>query len=173
MSSALFVLQLFLCSISTSISNGPTGFPTNIVVQAELRGTVAHLWVSSPTFRKQCLKIGEHKRYRVALVVEPQLNLNRSWRAQCVLRVYSSGLVTAHVAVPVRRDVHELIPHELEHVVEHIDGINVKRDASKHGKGAYDIGGGRIETLRAMQMGRQVRAEVEAGEGAVAVLTRR
>ena len=173
MSSALLVLQLFLCSISTSISNVPTGFPTNIVVQAELRATVAHLWVNSPTFRKQCLKIGEHKRYRVALTIEPQLNVNRNWRAQCVLRIYSSGLVTAHVTVPSRRDVNELIPHELEHVVEHIDGVNVKENARKHGNDAYDTGGGRIETARAMRMGRQVRAEVEAGEGAVAVLTRR
>ena len=48
MSSGLLALQLFLCSFSTvdierPISNVPTGFPTNIVVQAELRAVVAQL----------------------------------------------------------------------------------------------------------------------------------
>jgi hypothetical protein len=173
MSSGLLVLQLLLCSISTSISNVPTGFPTNIVVQAELRGAVARLWESSPTFRAQCMKIGEHKRYHVALVIEPSLNLNRNWRAQCVLRAYSSGFVMAHVMVPHRREITELIPHELEHIVEHIDGIDVRREASRPGTNAYDIGNGRIETLRATRVGRQARQELEAGEGAVALLTRR
>ena len=107
MSSGLLVLQLFLCSFSTSISNVPTGspFPTNIIVQPELRAAVAQLWEGSPTFRAQCQKIGEHQRYRVAVVIEPSLNLNRNWRAQCVLRVYSSGFVTARVMVPHSRQV--------------------------------------------------------------------
>ena len=88
MTSGFFVLQLLLCSISTSISNLPIGFPTNIVVQAELRPTVMQLWESSPTFRAQCVRIGEERRYRVAVVIEPTLAISRVWRAQCVLRVY-------------------------------------------------------------------------------------
>jgi hypothetical protein len=172
MSSGLLILQLFLCSISTSISNVPIGFPTNIVVQAELRPAVALLWAGSPTFREQCLKIGEHKRYRVALVVEPQLSISRNYRAQCVLRAYTSGFVTARVMVPLRM-VEELIPHELEHVVEHIEGINVKQAAGKYGTGAYDAGRGQIETIRAMEAGRRARRELESGREAVALLTRR
>ena len=173
MSSGLLILQLFLCSISTSISNVPIGFPTNIVVQAELRAAVARLWEGSATFRAQCLKIGEHKRYRVAVVVEPSLSFNRNYRAQCVLRAYTSGFVSARVMVLPGRTVEELIPHELEHVVEHIEGINVKQAAGKHGTGVYDAGQGQIETIRAMEAGRRARREVEADRGAVALLTRR
>jgi hypothetical protein len=196
MSSGLLVLQLLLCSfstsfsttsfsatslntsigpsISTSISNLPTGFPTNIIVQAGLREEVARLWEGSPTFRAQCLKIGEHKMYRVAVVIEPSLSLTRSWRAQCVLRVYSSGFVTARVMVPLNRQLNELIPHEMEHVVEHIEGIDVKRELGKSGTGTYDTGRGQIETLRATRVGRQARQELEASrDAAVALLTRR
>ena len=177
MSSGLLVLQLFLCSFSTSISNAPTGipsgFPANIVVQAGLRAVVAQLWEGSPTFRAQCQKIGEQKRYRVAVVLEPSLTLSRNCRAQCVLRVYSSGFVTARVMVPHGRQVTELIPHELEHIVEHIEGVNVKSEVSRGGTGAFDAGGGRVETVRAMRVGRQARQELDASRGAVALLTRR
>jgi len=173
MTSGLLVLQLLLCSFSTSISNAPTGFPTNIVVQAELRQTVARLWESSPTFRAQCERIGAQKRYRVAVVIDPSLAISRTWRAQCVLRAYSSGFVTARVMVPLTRQLTELIPHELEHVIEHIEGINVSREARLPGRGAYDVGAGRVETVRAMRVGRQAHEEIEASRNAVTVLTRR
>jgi len=178
MSTGLLVLQLFLCSFSTSISNVPTGFlptgfPANIVVQAELRASVARMWAGSPTFRAQCLKIGEHTRYRVAMIVEPMLTISRIFRAQCVLKVYSTGFVTARVMVPSNRQVDELIPHELEHVVEHIEGVNVKRDAHRQGTGAYEVSRGNIETVRATRVGRQARQELEGNRDAVATLSRR
>jgi hypothetical protein len=173
MPSGLLVLQLFLCSFSTSISNVPTGFPANVVVQPELRAAVARMWEGSPTFRAQVLKIGEHPRYRVAVTLEPALLLNRTWRAQCVLRVYSSGFVSARVMVLLNREVEELIAHELEHVIEHIEGVDVRRDLNKRGSGTYDTGHGRIETTRASRAGRQARQELEAGREAVATLTQR
>jgi hypothetical protein len=173
MPAGLLVLQLFLCSISTSISDVRTMLPANIVVQAELRAAVLRLWEGSPTFRAQCLKIGQQKRYRVAVVADPGLTLNRNWRAQCVLRVYTSGFVSARVMVPPGRDLDELIPHELEHVIEHIEGIDVKREAAKHRAAVYDTGNGQIETLRALKVGRQVRQELEASREAVTTLTRR
>lgn len=174
MSSGLLVLHLLLFSFSTSISNFPTDFPRNIVVQPELRPVIAQLWEGSPTFRAQCLKIGEHARYRVAIVHDPALSLSRSCRAQCVMRIYSTGFVTARVMVPHNSHaLIELIPHELEHVIEHIDGVDVKRDATRCGSGAYEAGGGRIETVRAVRVGRQARQEIQAIRAAETVLTRR
>jgi hypothetical protein len=187
MSSGLLLLHLFLWSFSTSISNAPSApsraareaapfpidFPANIIVQPELRATVARLWQGSPTFRAQCKKIGEHARYRVSVVLEPSLAATRSCRAQCVLRVYSSGFVMARVMVPDGRNLDELIPHEFEHVVEHIEGVDLKRAMTTHGTGAYDAGRGRIETVRATRAGRQARDELEAGTRTLALLTRR
>jgi hypothetical protein len=178
MSSGFLLLHLFLWSFSTSISNAPselpTDFPSNIVIQPELRATVVRLWSGSPTFRAQCLKIGAHDRYRVAVVLEPALTLNRNnCRAQCVMRIYTSGFVSARVSLPSSRDLEELIPHELEHVVEHIDGVDVRRDVRRHGTGTYDAGRGRIETVRATRAGRQARAELEADTRTVTLLTRR
>jgi hypothetical protein len=174
MSSELFALHLFLWSFSTSISNVPTDFPANIVVQSELRRAVAQLWAGSPTFRAQCQKIGEHPRYRVSVVIEPGLSISRGCRAQCVMRVYSSGFVNARVMVPHhQRELAELIPHELEHVIEHIDGVNVRRDMLRQANGTYDAGSGRIETTRAVRVGRQAKDELVAGTAAVGLLTRR
>jgi hypothetical protein len=197
MPSELLLLHLFLWSFSTSISNVhnipsstvsstvpstlsatvsatlPIGFPKNIVVQPELRETVARLWAGSPTFRAQCLKIGERSLYRVAVVIEPKISLNRNCRAQCVLRVYSTGYVMARVMVPKNHELPELIPHELEHIVEHIDGVDVTRNVRKYGAGAFDAGRGLIETVRAIHAGRQARDELDAGTRAVALLTRR
>jgi hypothetical protein len=178
MSSGFLLLHLFLWSFSTSISNAPTelpiGFPSNIVVQEELRAAVVRLWSGSPTFRAQVLKIGAHGRYRVAVTLDATITLDRDkCRAQCVMRVYSTGFVMARVSLPDRRDLDELIPHELEHVVEHIEGVDVRRDVFRHGGGAYDAGRGRIETVRAMRAGRQARAELAPETRTVALLTRR
>jgi hypothetical protein len=178
MSSGFLLLHLFLWSFSTSISNAPTelpiGFPSNIIVQPELRAAVVRLWSGSPTFRAQCLKIGERPRYRVALVLDAAISLDRNkCRAQCVMRVYSSGFVIARVSLPDSRDLDELIPHEFEHVVEHIEGVDVRRDLFRHGTGTYDTGRGRIETLRATRAGRQARAELAADTRVVTLLTRR
>jgi hypothetical protein len=151
----------------------PIGFPRNIIIEKELRATVVRLWASSPTFRAQCQKIGEHRLYRVVVVRDPTLSLYRDCRAQCVLRVYSSGFVVARVTVPSGKHLDELIPHELEHVVEHIEGVDVARNVRKYGAGAYDAGRGRIETVRAMRAGRQARAELAPETRTVALLTRR
>jgi hypothetical protein len=176
MSPGVVVLQLQLClwSFNTSIaSNVPPGFPANIIVQQELRSAVAQLWRGSATFREQCLKIGRHPRYRVAITTVPELSLSRTMRARCVLSAYSSGYVSARVMVPVTRQVLELIPHELEHVVEHVEGVDVRR-ASRFGAGAYDAGQGQIETMRAVRAGRQVRDEVGgAAATPVALASRR
>jgi hypothetical protein len=182
MSSGFLLLHLFLWSFSTSISNAhsdigarvglPIGFPSNIIVQPELHGAVSHLWAGSPTFRAQAATIGAQRRYRVAVMLDPALEVTRTSRAMCVMRVYSTGLVTARVTVPSGRQLDELIPHELEHVIEHIEGIDVRRNVGKHGTGAYDAGRGRVETVRATRVGRRARDEVAEGS-AVAVLTRR
>ena len=56
-------------------------------------------------------------------------------RAQCVLKSYSSGFVNARVMVPLNRQITELIPHELEHVIEHI-GYDEGQIAQMKGEGA-------------------------------------
>jgi hypothetical protein len=151
----------------------PTGFPKNIVVQPELRATIVRLWAGSPTFRAQCLKIGAKSLYRVAVTLDPVLALNSNYRAQCTLRVYSTGFVSARVTIPSSRDLDELIAHELEHIVEHIEGVDVRRNLSRSGTGAWDAGRGRIETVRATRAGRQVRDELLAETRTLALLTRR
>jgi hypothetical protein len=162
MQPAALFFYLFLVAThapaTSSIAQEP--WPKNIWVQSSLRDTMRSLWHHSPTFRAQCLKIGEHRRYHVQIVMDAALVLQRRCRAQCTLRTFSSGLVMARIAVPDKHELTELIPHEIEHVLEHIEGVDLRRNLVTGGHGVYEAGDGRLESARAISAGRKVRAEM-------------
>ncbi|WP_157899702.1 hypothetical protein [Luteitalea pratensis] len=64
----------------------------------------------------------------------------------------------AHVSVRRSRDAIELIAHELEHVLEHLEGVTFL-DVKRPGSG-ISLSGGAFETRRADDSGRRVAAEV-------------
>jgi hypothetical protein len=140
--------------------SGLADFPTKIWVQDALRDTVARLWVSSPTFRRQGMQIQAAGAVQVQLRIDPSLVDNPQHVAICELRQYSRGALIARIAVsPVR--VAEMIGHEMEHVCERLDGIKVENETRKHVPGYYAMGVTemRYETERAIRVGRQVLAE--------------
>jgi hypothetical protein len=135
-------------------------FPTKIWVQATLRDTVARLWTTSPTFRRQALQIQSAGAVQVQLRLDPSLVDNPQHFAICELRHYSGGAMIARIAVsPVR--IAEMIGHEMEHVCERLEGIKVEAQTRKHMPGYYAIGVSelRYETDRAIRVGRQVLLE--------------
>jgi len=148
--------------------NGPTlgeglppDFPTKIWVQPALRELVSQMWLESPTFRRQGLRVQATDKIQVQLRIDPGLVDNPSHRAMCELRTYSSGAIIARLSVgPVK--ITELIGHEMEHVIERLDGVQVERE-TRHGKpGIYEMDRfrQRYETDRAIRVGRQVMAEM-------------
>lgn len=164
MSSTAILLHLLLLSFTPGamIARAPD-LPQNIWIHPDLRATVARLWESSPTFRAQVQRIGEQRLYLVNVTIDPKLSVDRWCRAQCVMRVYTSGLVIASVTVPDSPRLNtELIPHEFEHVIERIDGVNLRNAALTSGSGAYALGDGRIETERARRVGRRAHQETQA-----------
>jgi hypothetical protein len=67
------------------------------------------------------------------------------------------GAVTsADVVLPFGRDHVELIAHELEHVLEQVEGVTVKTSACR----ADGPTGEALESCRAVEMGRRVAREV-------------
>jgi hypothetical protein len=171
MNPAALVVHVLLLSFGTTArsSSLSADLPANIWVQPALREAVAQLWQGSPTFRAQCRKIGAARGYLVHVMIDAAAITRPYHRAQCVMRVYTTGVVIARVTLPNHRQLTELIPHEFEHICERIDGVNLKRDAALHVPGIYEIGEGRIETDRAIQAGRQADAEMQT----VTTLTRR
>jgi hypothetical protein len=136
-------------------------FPTKIWVQAALRETVARMWTTSPTFRRQCLQVQAAGAVQVQLRLDPLLLYDAHSLATCELRSYHQGALIARVSVaPIR--IAELIGHEMEHVCERLEGIRVDKEASAGRPGYYAIGARdqHYESDRAIRVGRQVLAEV-------------
>jgi hypothetical protein len=174
MPSALVLIHL-LCFSIVGTDARPASFADaapNLWVQEELRSTVDRLWRDSPTFQAQVVKIGRSHMLHVALTIDMSLRFDRGCRAQCTMRTFASGLTLARVNLPmaVSGALDELIPHELEHICERIDGIDVTAAAYAGRAGFWVVGDGRIETGRAIRAGERARAELHQ---ATTVLTRR
>jgi hypothetical protein len=73
--------------------------------------------------------------------------------------VLEDGRVMARVRVRVGRESVEVIAHELEHVLERIDGVQLALEAMRPGSGTT-LAGGAYETRRATEAGRQVAKEL-------------
>ena len=74
----------------------------------------------SPTFQKQCERIASALALRVTLrvVLAPP-----SGRAQTTITRYDTGALRAQVLIRFGEDYYELLAHELEHVLEQVDGV--------------------------------------------------
>ncbi len=110
----------------------------------------------SPTFRAQCARIAAQPRVHVRIEV---VNALDSGRAQTTMHRSRSGALDADVLVLFGENYGELLAHELEHVIEQIDGVDLRREAAQ-GR-AWEIAGGLFETRRASRAGVQVRREAE------------
>jgi hypothetical protein len=67
--------------------------------------------------------------------------------------------VVGRVEVPVGLDSLEYIAHELEHVLERAEGVDLPRESGRTGSGVWIAADG-YETQRAIDKGRQVAREV-------------
>jgi hypothetical protein len=143
-------------------AEGASPIPPRFYMEGDvLKARFVHLWERSPTFREQCRRIVDED---VVVVIEiaSVADLVR-WRvrARSVIVKNEHGRVR-FVRVQIGEDdkwrVH--LPHELEHVVEQIDGLDLARESRKSHGLAWSVAGGAYETLRARQAGQQVEREV-------------
>lgn len=134
----------------------------NIWMTRDLTAIVDELWRDSPTFRAQCARIGRARPgLQVAMAIDPWLRLSFNTRATATIRRYSSGFTFVRVSLPVERsELEELIPHELEHIIEYLEGIDLTGAAQTNRGGYYLTSDRRVETDRAIAMGRRVRREL-------------
>lgn len=80
-------------------------------------------------------------------------------RASAVVRKYESGAIRANVTIRFSTSYVELIAHELEHVLEQVDGVDLRAER-RAGRAAL-LDGGAVETDRAAAAGLKVLAEFE------------
>ena len=134
-----------------------TSLPVNIsggILQAEMIALLER----SETFREQCRRIAAAPYVRVRIELGPRVTAGG--RAQTIINRYQEGAIVAFVTIRFAEDYVELIPHELEHIIEQIDGVRLSVEvgaqrASISADGAY-------ETRRAAAVGVKVRQEFGA-----------
>jgi hypothetical protein len=135
----------------SDIGGGP---PPNLNSGA-FQSTVELMWRASPTFRGQCARLAPKPRLRVVVRSD-------SSRPVPVVRAHTEitrihGTVThANVVISDGRDAVELIAHEMEHIMEQIDGLRLE-EAVCVGNRPVRAG----ESCRAIEIGRRVAKEVE------------
>lgn len=137
--------------------------PDNVVIPDAVRGTVAAMLRASPTFRRQCARIGRASILRVVVT----RSLMPGWRAAgAVTRITrrSGGRVVAEVELGLSGDHITLLAHEFEHILEQLDDVDLAAMAARSGTGVRQLPrADGFETERAIATGRQVADEVLRG----------
>jgi hypothetical protein len=138
--------------------------PSNIQADAQLRQTVEQLLGRSRTLQKQCARIGAASRVHVWITVEPRV-ATADTRARSTVRQFDSGLLDVEIQLPpMSADFVELLAHELEHVTEFIDGIDLRALArNRNGQVVQRRSDGAIESDRAYAAGLAAAAEAPIG----------
>jgi hypothetical protein len=130
-------------------------WPCLLTVIGELRTIAEQAWQDSPTFRDQCRKLAAA---RARVIVQPASS-REVWRAETRIHRIDDGATIAYARVRPSADSVELIAHELEHVIEYLDGIKFLMEAHR-GTSRVRLSGGAYETERAIGTGRRVAQEV-------------
>ncbi|MEO7272372.1 MAG: hypothetical protein ABIX28_17545, partial [Vicinamibacterales bacterium] len=134
----------------------------NVQINHVLVPVVQELIVASPAFAAQCARIAEARYVRV--IINPVLSSSTTSRgtARTAMRRYTSGALIAVVDMPVPltfMEYAELFGHELEHILEQIDRVDLAA-LSDAGDGASRLSDGAYETARARRAGLLIADEI-------------
>jgi hypothetical protein len=131
--------------------------PPNVMIDEVFRDPVHESLARSATLQRQFAVIAG-----AMAIVEVRLSkgpLSDAHRAEAIIKRYDSGHIRARILLPAGADFVQLLAHELEHVVEQIEGVDLAAlartgDATRGSDGFF-------ETARARDAGRTAASEVE------------
>ena len=131
---------------------GCVPLPVNIQVGAWLRPVVTMLLQKSETFRRQCAIVAAAPHVRVVITaVNPSRPLEARARASITRTAW--GRLDVLVEIPILGHYAELLPHEFEHVLEQIAGMDLPALARAGTPGIFRLPDGAYETARARAAG--------------------
>ena len=142
---------------ATPVSREPL---INIRVDDVIQPLVSELLLKSETFRRQWDIITASRFIHVTVVSRIGLQDADSVRARTEVTRYEYGAIRATIELPTAMDLTELLPHEFEHVIEQLEGLDLRALAQRHAKGVAEVRTGVFETARARAAGLQVYWEV-------------
>jgi len=139
--------------------------PPNFIVATSFGPVVALMLRRSHTFRRQCQRIANAPSVTITLqrAASP---LPRRVRARTHIVRSDSGGLSAAIDVPALDDDVELIAHELEHIIEQLDEIDLITAAKRTNSGVMLSAQDQpvFETRRAIRIGLLVAREVRRSE---------
>lgn len=124
------------------------------------RSVVQEMLKLSPTFRRQCWRITTASDLVVTLLPGNRSNM---MRVRARTRISREGRhLVAIIEIFSPDQAAELIAHELEHVIEQLDGVDLasKADAAMSGVKRGEAPEPAFETVRATRAGTTVAAEI-------------
>ncbi len=144
-----------------AIAPGPATVPSNFKVSSVYHDLVNEMLGRSPTFRRQIMRIAGAQHLTIYLQAgHPPWP--RNVRATTRFERDPMGKLSAWIEImPLNAQV-ELIAHEIEHVIEQLDDVDLERKADRSNSGVRSnmMGGAGFETTRATRTGLQVAQEV-------------
>jgi hypothetical protein len=153
-------------ALACMLSLAPS-LPVNIRVDSALTGIVTDMLRRSPIFREQCARLQAVPHLRVTLTVDMRGIVYRTnSRADCEMKRYEYGFIDATVRLRSIAQAAELVAHELEHVLEYIDGVDHRAAGGGDPRAVGVRAHGRFETARAIDAGRRVAAELSKSRSA-------
>ena len=160
-------LRLGICLVAVSgstalaVDQSPNfeeaGRPPNLSTAAVFEPYLDRMLLTSPTFRSQCRRLGAAP-VRVHLWLEdPQRR--PSFSARTVFERHKGVVVAANVFLLPSLNAVELIAHEIEHVLEQLDGVDLETQVGSGN--VWKREDGAFETRRAMEAGLRVAREAK------------
>jgi hypothetical protein len=138
--------------------------PSNLTVAAVFGPTLDHMLRLSPTFRRQCWRLGAATNVIVVIRLE-ELQRRPSFNARTAFAHHGHDeLIAVDVVLQLAANAAELIAHEIEHVIEQLDGVDL--EAQLGSGNVWKREDGAFETRRAIEVGRRVAREVRLGSDA-------
>ena len=139
--------------------SAPAELPSNLTIAKSLRPVAEMMLKRSAIFRRQCLRIADAPHLTISIGRFHPLPSDRARARTRFSR--RDGAIHAEVEIAPLTDMVELIAHEIEHVIEQLDGIDLKLQASLRGTAASLCPDGSFETVRAVRTGLAAVREVD------------
>jgi len=155
---SLTTLDLLLPEVVGAASTASAATP-RVVVHAKLQSLIHDLLSHSPAFRRQWQRLERFPRMSIRIDLVHSNHIGGDAHAATTFSVLRDGTQLAVVAIPGGRRLAELVGHEVEHILERLDGVRVD-DQHALGDNSVRRASGNFETARAVLVGQLVAKEV-------------
>jgi hypothetical protein len=140
----------------------PLDLPPNLRVPDNMRPMLMRMLRTSGTFRRQIAVLTAKPAVRVS-VMYGGMRGDRHYHALSTVRKHEWGAMVVDTTIFVPTDLVEIIAHELEHVCEQLEGVDLRSLSRLKGGGVYDLNG-HFETTRAIRAGQSATREYQDGQ---------